>query len=65
MTQPKEKIVKTNQKGDYFQHRFEKVVTFNCSMCKKSKTSKLITIKENDWENKLCNSCFGWKVLKS
>ena len=50
------------KKGIYQQYRYEKTVNFNCHNCKKNKISKLITIVDNNWENIICNGCYGTKL---
>lgn len=60
MTKPLENITKEYPKrGPLSQFRFEKSISFNCFRCGQSKTSKLITIYNNDWNKRLCNGCYG------
>lgn len=60
MTKPLENITKEYPKrGPLSQFRFEKSISFNCFRCRQSKTSKLITIYNNDWYKRLCNGCYG------
>lgn len=60
MTKPLENITKEYPKrGPLSQNRFEKSITFNCFRCGQPKTSKLITIYDNDWNKRLCNGCYG------
>lgn len=60
MTKPLENITKEYPKrGPLSQYRFEKSISFNCFRCGQSKTSKLITIYNNDWNKRLCNGCYG------
>jgi len=61
MSKPIENITKQYpQNGFLSQFRFEKSISFECFRCGKTKTSKLITIYENDWSKKLCNGCYGY-----
>lgn len=60
MTKPLENITKEYPKrGPLSQFRFEKSISFNCFRCGQSKTSKLITTYNNDWNKRLCNGCYG------
>lgn len=60
MTKPLENITKEYPKrGPLSQYRFEKSISFICFRCGQSKTSKLITIYNNDWNKRLCNGCYG------
>jgi hypothetical protein len=60
MTKPLEKISKKYpQRGPFSQFRFEKSVSFNCFRCGQTKTSKLITVYNSDWDTPLCNGCYG------
>jgi hypothetical protein len=60
MSKPLENITKEYPKrGPLNQYRFEKSISFNCFRCGQSKTSKLITIYNNDWNRRLCNGCYG------
>jgi hypothetical protein len=60
MSKPLENIVKDYPKrGPLSQYRFEKSIMFNCFRCGQSKTSKLITIYNKDWNKRLCNGCYG------
>ncbi len=60
MTKPLENITKEYPKrGPLCQFRFEKSISFNCFRCGQSKTSKLITTYNNDWNKRLCNGCYG------
>lgn len=60
MSKPLEKITKEYLKrGPLKQFRFEKSLSFNCFRCGQTKTSKLITTYNSDWEKRLCNGCYG------
>jgi len=60
MAKPLENITKEYPKrGPLSQFRFEKSISFNCFRCGQSKTSKLITTYNNDWNKRLCNGCYG------
>ena len=60
MSKPLENISKEYPKrGPLKQFRFEKSISFNCFRCGQSKTSKLISIYNNDWSKRLCNGCYG------
>lgn len=60
MTKPIENITKEYPKrGPLSQYRFEKSFLFHCFRCGQSKTSKLITTYNNDWNKRLCNGCYG------
>ena len=60
MKKPLENITKEYPKrGPLSQYRFEKSITFNCFRCGQSKSSKLITFYNSDWNKRLCNGCYG------
>ena len=60
MSKPLEKITKEfATRGPLGQYRFEKSISFNCFRCGQPKTSKLITIYNNDWNKRMCNGCYG------
>lgn len=60
MIKPLENITKEYpRRGPLSQFRFEKSISFNCFRCGQSKTSKLITTYNNDWNKRLCNGCYG------
>lgn len=42
----------------------DKVETFTCSICGKSKTSKKYAIEVNNPNSRICNSCYGWTLAK-
>lgn len=44
--------------------KFAKPVTFICSHCKKTKTSKNVAISE-DQNDQLCNGCYGELLSKN
>ena len=52
-------IKKYPKRGFYQQYRYEKVVTFKCKNCKKDKTSKLVIVIKDDWNQIICNGCYG------
>lgn len=60
LTKPLENITKEyTKRGPLGQFRFEKTISFSCFRCGHSKTSKLITIYNYDWNKRLCNGCYG------
>ncbi|MBX2905771.1 MAG: hypothetical protein KF744_07030 [Taibaiella sp.] len=60
MTKPLEKITKEYPvRGPLKQFRFEKSISFSCFRCAQTKVSKLITINNSDWNQMLCNGCYG------
>jgi hypothetical protein len=60
MSKPLEKIIKEYPpRGPLKQYRFEKSISFNCFRCGQTKVSKLLTIYNGDWSNRLCNGCYG------
>ena len=46
-------------KGPLQLYRLEKALTFDCSRCRTSKTSKLVATNNGDCQSMLCNSCYG------
>ncbi len=42
----------------------DKVETFTCSICGKSKTSKKYAIEVNNPISRICNSCYGWTLAR-
>lgn len=48
-------------RGPLRQYRFKEAIAFDCFRCGelKSKKSKLITIYAEDWNQRLCNACYG------
>ena len=42
----------------------DKVETFTCSICGKSKTSKKYAIEVNNPNSRICNSCYGWTLAR-
>ncbi len=42
----------------------DKVESFTCSICGKSKTSKKYAIDINNPNSKICNSCYGWTLAR-
>jgi hypothetical protein len=60
MSRPLEQITKEYPpRGPLKQYRFAKSISFICFRCGQAKTSKLITIYQNDWAKRLCNGCYG------
>ena len=60
MTRPFEQIIKEYpSRGPLKQYRFDKSISFACFRCGQTKTSKLITIYNEDWSQRLCNGCYG------
>ena len=53
-------VVKTYpERGPLHQYRVAQATAFICHRCGDSKTSKLVTLLEEDWEHPLCNGCYG------
>jgi hypothetical protein len=53
-------VVKTYpQRGPLQQYRLAVSTSFLCSRCGVSKTSKLISTVDADWDRLLCNGCYG------
>ena len=52
-------VKKYGERGSFQQYRYEKVVDFNCNMCRKDKKAKLIAVYEDDWSKIICNGCYG------
>ena len=50
-------------RGALRQFRLIKVTTFTCNRCNREKTSKLVATTDGDWQNLMCNGCYG-SVLK-
>lgn len=46
-------------RGILQQCRLAAVKQFSCCRCRKSKTSKLVAIKEGRWDQLWCNGCYG------
>ena len=42
----------------------DKVETFTCSICGKSKTSKKYAIEVNNPNSRICNSSYGWTLAR-
>ena len=42
----------------------DKVETFTCSICGKSKSSKKYAIEVNNPNSRICNSCYGWTLAR-
>lgn len=42
----------------------DKVETFTCSICGKSKTSKKYAIEVNNPNSRICNSFYGWTLAR-
>ncbi len=55
---------KFGEKEQYQQYRYGKVVDFNCFMCKKNKTAKLIVVYDKNWNKIVCNGCYGTYLSK-
>lgn len=47
------------RRGPLQQFRFKDATAFDCLRCGTSKTSKLITIYNGVWAQRLCNGCYG------
>jgi len=41
------------------QHRLQKATAFRCFRCGQTKTAELVTIYGGNWEQALCNGCYG------
>ena len=54
-------VVKTYpQRGPLQQYRLAASTSFLCSRCGTSKTSKLVSTIQVDWDRLLCNGCYGF-----
>lgn len=42
----------------------DKVESFTCHICGKSKTSKKYAIEVNNPNSRICNSCYGWTLSR-
>lgn len=42
----------------------DKIESFTCSICGKSKTSKKYAIEINNPNLRICNSCYGWTLAR-
>jgi len=51
-------------RGDFQQFRMESPVAFDCPHCKKMKKSKLVAVKDGNWEELFCNGCYGQLLAK-
>jgi len=47
------------QRGPLQQYRLAAATGFICSRCGIGKTSKLVTVVQDDWDRLLCNGCYG------
>ena len=57
---PRYEVTKTYaQRGPMRQYRLAASTSFRCFRCGQAKTSKLVTVFRQDWNNLLCNSCYG------
>lgn len=60
MPKPDGKIIKEYPaKGDLKQFRFEAATHFYCHKCKTEKMAKLIALANGDWDQLVCNGCYG------
>jgi hypothetical protein len=57
-------VKKFGLRGEYQQYRYEKVVDFECHMCRKDKTAKLVVVYDDDWSKIICNGCYGRELSK-
>ncbi|KAK4104092.1 hypothetical protein N658DRAFT_466004 [Parathielavia hyrcaniae] len=48
------------RRGNLQQFRLTKVTTFTYKRCNKEKTSKLVATEDGNWENLMCNGCYGF-----
>lgn len=56
---------KYTERGNLQQYRYGQIVEFKCLRCQRPKKSKLIAILNEDWENVMCNGCYGNILNKS
>lgn len=57
---PRYEVTKTYaQRGPMRQYRLATSTSFRCFRCGLAKTSKLVTVFRQDWNNLLCNGCYG------
>lgn len=57
---PRYETIKTySQRGPLQQYRLATSTSFACFRCGGSKTSKLVTVFRGDWNELLCNGCYG------
>jgi hypothetical protein len=47
------------QRGSLQQYRLKASTAFGCFRCRSSKTSKLVVVFNGDWNQLLCNGCYG------
>lgn len=48
------------RRGPMQQYRFTEATAFHCFRCGVSKKAKLLTIYKDDWNQRLCNGCYGY-----
>ncbi|RWQ93478.1 hypothetical protein C8Q69DRAFT_473720 [Paecilomyces variotii] len=46
-------------RGSLQQYRLSQSTNFQCTRCKQDKKAKLVTIIDGNWDNLLCNACYG------
>ena len=60
MPKPDGKIIKEYPiKGNLKQFRIENATQFYCCKCEIVKKAKLIAVVGEDWEQLVCNACYG------
>jgi len=60
MDDMKNDVVKTYAaKGSLQQFRLSKATPFDCGVCGKSKKAKLVTVRDGNWDEVICNGCYG------
>jgi hypothetical protein len=58
---PRYEIIKSYPpRGPLHQYRVRTATAFRCLRCGQAKTSKLVTVLDDDWSHLLCNGCYGW-----
>lgn len=67
MQQPaSEAIIKTYPKqGALQQYRLIRATDFHCCECNKSKKAKLIAVRHGNWNETVCNGCYGLLLSKA
>jgi hypothetical protein len=60
MSDLQKQVVKTYPpKGDMQLMRLDAATEFLCSRCKTTKKAKLVAVVSGDWNQLLCNGCYG------
>lgn len=56
----KDDVIKTYPaKGSLQQFRLSGATEFKCSCCGKDKKAKLVVVRDGDWDEPICNGCYG------